>query len=79
MGKLVVTQSTGVTMAEYLNVKGAADFLGVSESYLNKLRCLSSEGPRYATFGRSIRYAVEDLEAWARARKRRSTTDRGAA
>lgn len=79
MRKLLVTQSTGVTMAEYLNVKAAADFLGVSESYLNKLRCLRSDGPRYAMFGRSVRYAVDDLRAWAADRKRRSTSDRGAA
>lgn len=79
MRKLVVTKSTVVTMPEYLNVKGAAEFLGVSESYLNKLRCLRSDGPRYAMFGRSVRYEVDDLRTWAADRKRRSTSDRGAA
>lgn len=68
-----------VTLSEYMNVKEAAAYLGVSASYLNKLRCLSSEGPRFASFGKAIRYSAEDLKSWAEAQKRKSTTDRGAA
>ena len=36
-------------------------------------------GPRFAKFGHSVRYAVLELEAWAAARLRMSTSDSGAA
>lgn len=69
-------------MSNFVNVREAADFLGVSTSYLNKLRCLSSDGPQFVKLGKAIRYELDDLRAWAESSKRRSTSstgDRGAA
>ncbi|RVU07011.1 DNA-binding protein [Novosphingobium umbonatum] len=56
----------------------AAAFLGVSQSTLEKLR-LSGNGPRYLRIaGRSIRYRVADLDAWAEAGACQSTSQYGA-
>lgn len=62
---------------EYVSTKQAAEILGVSQSYLAKLRCLTSTGPRFVKLGKSIRYASADLHTWAEAKARRSTSDDG--
>ena len=46
-----------------LNSDEAAAYLGVSSSYVNKLRCVGG-GPRYAKIGRRVTYRVSDLDAW---------------
>jgi hypothetical protein len=56
------------------NVNQAADRLGVSVSYLNKLR-LSGSGPRYVKMGARVLYDVSDLAAWLDAQKRSSTSE----
>jgi hypothetical protein len=53
----------------------AAEFLGVSVSYLAKAR-MTGTGPRFVKFGRSVRYRPADLEDFMRARSRTSTSDR---
>jgi hypothetical protein len=50
-----------------LRTQGAADYLGLSVSYLEKLR-VRGGGPRFAAMGRAVTYAVADLDAWASAR-----------
>ncbi len=51
-------------MSELLTVSEAARWLKLSESFLNKAR-LTGSGPKFLRLSRSIRYRVEDLEAWA--------------
>jgi len=61
----------------YVDVKGAAEILHVSASFLNKLR-LTGDGPRFAKFGFHVRYSVPALLAWAESRTRTSTSDTAA-
>ncbi len=49
----------------FLTEAEAAQYLGVSRSFLRKARCYGG-GPRYCRLGkRAIRYRKQDLEAWA--------------
>ena len=51
----------------YLTAPEAAEYLGLSESYLAKLRMGTSPnpGPRVVRVGpRAIRYRRQDLDAW---------------
>lgn len=63
-------------MRENLSVIEAAEALGISQSYLNKLRCTGG-GPRYAKVGRRVIYSNDELDAWLASRRRRSTSDSG--
>lgn len=55
-------------------VQDAADYLGVSVSYLNKLRCVGG-GPTFIRIGSAVRYDLADLDAWIDARKFRNTAE----
>jgi len=57
-----------------LRTAQAAEYLGVSASFLEKLR-VSGGGPPYSKFGRAVRYAQSDLDAFATMRRRHSTSD----
>ncbi len=59
----------------YLNNREAAEYLCISESFLNKTRHFGT-GPRFYRVGRAIRYAVEDLDDWMAERCSTSTRDR---
>ena len=48
--------------------------LRVSGSFLAKAR-MTGSGPRFRKFGRSVRYAVQDLIDWERSRSRGSTSE----
>lgn len=51
----------------YLSAKEAANYLGLSESYLAKLRMGTGPqvGPKYLRIGlRAIRYRQKDLDIW---------------
>jgi predicted DNA-binding transcriptional regulator AlpA len=51
----------------YLTASDAAEHVGLSESYLAKLRMGTEpqQGPSYLRIGsRSVRYRREDLDAW---------------
>jgi hypothetical protein len=63
---------------QFVDVKGAAEILKVSASYLNKLR-MTGDGPPYAKFGFHVRYNVAAVLAWAESRVRLSTSDSGQA
>lgn len=65
-----------VPQRRMMRVREAAGFLGVSISYLNKLRVLGGS-PRYAKIGRAVVYDPADLEAWVAERRRVSTSDKG--
>ena len=64
------------TQRRMLRVTEAATFLGLSASFLNKLRC-SGGGPAFRKIGRAVLYDPADLENWLADRRRVSTSDTG--
>jgi excisionase family DNA binding protein len=58
----------------YLTNDEAAQYLALGRQTLPKLR-LRGSGPTFRKFGRSVRYAIEDLDAWAKDHCRRSTSE----
>ena len=58
----------------YLTNDEAAAFLRLSPRTLEKQRVIGG-GPRFRKFGRRVLYAIEDLEAWANARRFEMTSD----
>jgi len=52
----------------------AAEYLGLSESMLAKMRCLGG-GPIYFKLGRAVRYPQNDLDEWLAARRVRHSSD----
>ncbi len=62
------------TETRLLKTAEAARVLGLSASTLSKLR-LTGSGPSFRKLGRAVRYAPLDLQAWADAHSRRSTSE----
>ncbi len=62
----------------YLSTREAAEWLGLSPRTLDRYR-VSGEGPVFHRFGSRVRYLLADIEAWASARRRVSTSDDGGA
>lgn len=61
-----------------VDVKGAAAYTGFGENYLNKLRSKGGGPPFIKRAGKragAIRYDPDDLDAWLKSLKRRSTSD----
>ena len=56
----------------------AAELLGLSQSFLCKLRC-TGDGPPFIKVGRRVLYSGRDLMIWAATRRRSSTSDQGGA
>jgi predicted DNA-binding transcriptional regulator AlpA len=56
-------------------VQGAADYCGLSKSYLDKLR-LTGGGPVFFRLGRAIVYNDRDLDDWMESRKVASNDNR---
>jgi hypothetical protein len=57
----------------YCNTRAAALYLGLSPRTLEKWR-MTGQGPSYTKRGRRCLYRLEDLDAWAEAGMRRSTS-----
>jgi hypothetical protein len=57
-----------------LPVQEAANFLGLSKSWLDKKR-LDGGGPEYLKLGRRVVYDICDLESWAVQNRRRHTSE----
>lgn len=55
-------------MAKNLRVPQAAEYIGVSKSLLDKLRCYGG-GPAYAKLGATVIYSTADLDAWVAERR----------
>ena len=55
------------------DVEGAADYLGLSPSFLNKAR-LTGKGPAYLKLGSRVMYEAAELDAWLQSRRRTSTS-----
>ncbi len=69
-GFLAVTKTS-----ELLTIHGAADFLGVHRSFLDRRR-VAGGGPRYIRLSaRVIRYAPEDLAEWLDGNRRANTSE----
>lgn len=51
-----------------LRVPQAAEYIGVSKSLLDKLRCYGG-GPVYAKLGATVIYSVADLDAWVASKR----------
>jgi hypothetical protein len=61
----------------YHDTASAAKKLGdISPRTLEKWR-LTGDGPEFRKFGKTVRYAETDLERWAEAQRRTSTSDGG--
>jgi len=63
----------GQIIGDRLNVPEAADYLGVSESFLNKAR-LNGNGPIFIKVGRLVAYQRADIDSWLHSRRRTSTS-----
>jgi predicted DNA-binding transcriptional regulator AlpA len=57
-----------------LRVRQAAQYVGLSKSFLDKARCYGT-GPAYAKLGATVVYATEDLDAWVAANRRMPVND----
>lgn len=57
-----------------LNTDEAAKYTGLSRSTLEKAR-LYGGGPKFMKLGRSVKYRIEDLDAWMNARLVSSTAE----
>lgn len=57
-----------------VNTKGAASYLGLAESTLEKAR-VSGTGPKYLKLGRAVRYRIADLDSWMSDRMVGSTSE----
>ena len=67
-------QGKGDMQDMYMNTERAAALLGLSPRTLERYRWKGG-GPVFHRFGNRVRYLVRDLEAWAAARRRASTSD----
>jgi hypothetical protein len=47
-----------------VRVAEAAEYLGVSKSFLDKARCYGTNGPAFMRFGKSIVYSTDELDRW---------------
>ncbi|QPC93528.1 AlpA family transcriptional regulator [Mesorhizobium sp. INR15] len=56
-----------------IRVRQAAQYVGLSKSLLDKLRCWG-QGPTFIKLGSSVIYRTEDLDTWLAA-NRRSAND----
>lgn len=67
---------TGAATPRLLHTRAAGAVLGLSPRTLEKLR-VTGGGPAYRKLGRRVVYAPADLERWAEAQTRTSTSDPG--
>ncbi len=47
-----------------VRVQQAAEYLGISKSFLDKARCYGTCGPAYIRLGRTIVYDTAELDRW---------------
>jgi predicted DNA-binding transcriptional regulator AlpA len=63
----------------YITTRQAAEHLGVSTSWLEKLRVYGSGPPYFKPSERRILYRRDEIEAWISSSRRTSTSDHGQA
>jgi predicted DNA-binding transcriptional regulator AlpA len=59
-------------------VRQAADYVGLSKSFLDKARCYGG-GPSYIKLGATVIYSTDDLDAWLAANRKADNDNRFAA
>jgi hypothetical protein len=59
---------------KYLRNRPAAEYLGVSESFLNKRR-VSGEPPTFLKIGKVVAYSLNELDRYLMTCRRKSTSD----
>lgn len=59
----------------FLSAKTASVYLGFSPHTLRRWRQIG-KGPHYFRISRSVRYSIDDLNAWLESRRRLSTSDK---
>ncbi len=57
----------------FLNTAQAAFYIGLSPRTLEKMRTAGA-GPTFRKHGRYVRYHIDDLNAWSKARAKASTS-----
>jgi predicted DNA-binding transcriptional regulator AlpA len=67
------TISMNANSRRMLRTEGAAAYVGLSVSTMNKFR-LTGGGPLYVKLSRSVVYDTADLDAWLDAHRRSSTS-----
>jgi hypothetical protein len=70
----VITQPRTIDPEKLYPPKIAAELLDMSHSWLAKAR-LRGDGPAYAKFGRSVKYAGADLIEYRKSKRRHSTSE----
>ena len=55
-----------MSSTSFLTESAAADYLGLSPATLARWRSLGDHGPSFRKFGGAVRYALTDLEAYAK-------------
>jgi hypothetical protein len=60
--------------SQHFDTAGAADYVGLSESFLNKAR-ITGNGPAFHKLGRRVVYAIADLDIWLATHKRSNTSE----
>lgn len=66
-----------IPASPFLNVRQAAEYLGVSKSYLDKARVLGT-GPAFCKLGSRVLYQPEVLKTFMASRVRFSTSQEAA-
>ena len=69
-----VSVSAAADVREHLTTEQAAEYLGVSESWLAGSR-VRGDGPPFYKLGRAVRYIRSTLDAWVREREVRSNVE----
>ena len=60
----------------YMRTPAAADYIDSTSSTMEKWR-INGIGPPFCKSGRNVIYDREDLDAWVRSGRRKSTSDTG--
>lgn len=56
----------------YIRVREAAEYVGLSKSTLDKMRCFGG-GPRFYKPNKAVLYRTDDLDAWMQAKVQADT------
>ena len=63
-----------MTSLRYLSTRQAADYYGLSGSWLEKLR-VTGGGPSHLKVGRRVLYEAETFEQWLESHRRKNTSE----
>ena len=74
MNQQATSQTSPAAPGRYLSVEEAAEYTGLSKSYLDKLRVRGGGCP-HSKIGTRILYGQSDIDAWIRSRRRATTAE----